>query len=137
MKKKENTGKKRSVIAVLFALSGLLCWCGISQVVGNSVSSSFENAFHIPPIYTTFILVAIAAVIVLRKNATVKVLDVVVPVMAVCFFGITLFITLSNITLLPSVFKQIFQEAFGLRQIAPRRYRRCDYERRKTRTVFQ
>lgn len=118
MKKKEHTGKKRSVIAVLFALSGLLCWCGISQVVGNSVSSSFENAFHIPPIYTTVILVAIAAVIVLRKNATVKVLDVVVPVMAVCFFGITLFITLSNITLLPSVFKQIFQEAFGLRQVA-------------------
>ncbi len=38
--------------------------------------------------------------------------------MAVCFFGITLFITLSNITLLPSVFKQIFQEAFGLRQVA-------------------
>ena len=45
MKKKEHPKKKRSVIAVLFALSGLLCWCGISQVVGNSVSSSFENAF--------------------------------------------------------------------------------------------
>ena len=27
--------KKRSVIAVLFALSGLLCWCGVSQVVSN------------------------------------------------------------------------------------------------------
>ena len=55
--------------------------------------------------------------IVLRKNATVKVLDVVVPVMAVCFFAITIFITLKNITLLPSVLKQIFQEAFGFRQV--------------------
>ena len=72
MKKKEHPKKKRSVIAVLFALSGLLCWCGISQVVGNSVSSSFENAFHIPPLYTTIVLVGIAAVIVLRKNATVN-----------------------------------------------------------------
>ena len=117
MKKKEHPKKKRSVIAVLFALSGLLCWCGISQVVGNSVSSSFENAFHIPPLYTTIVLVGIAAVIVLRKNATVKVLDVIVPVMAVCFFAITIFITLKNITLLPSVLKQIFQEAFGFRQV--------------------
>ena len=47
---KEGSKKKRSVIAVLFALSGLICWCGISQVVGNSVSSAFENAFHIPPL---------------------------------------------------------------------------------------
>ena len=42
--------KKKSIIAVLFALSGLLCWCGVSQVISNSVSTSFENAFSIPPI---------------------------------------------------------------------------------------
>ena len=29
---------------------------GISQVIRNSVASSFENAFHIPPIYTTIVL---------------------------------------------------------------------------------
>lgn len=107
---------RRSVIAVLFALSGLICWCGISQVIGNSVSSAFFNAFHIPPLYTTILLVAVAAVIVLRKNATVKVLDVVVPVMAGLYFLFTLFIILRNITLLPAVFRQIFAEAFGLRQ---------------------
>ena len=90
----EHQGKKKrySVIAVLFAISGLICWCGISQVISNSVTSSFENAFSIPPIYTTVILVVLAAVIVLRKNATVKVLDVVVPIMAVCYFLITVFL---------------------------------------------
>ena len=60
---------KRSVVAALFAVSGLICWCGISQVISNSVSSAFENAFHIPPLTTTLVLTAIAAVIVLRKNA--------------------------------------------------------------------
>ena len=103
---------------MLFAISGLLCWCGISQVVGNSVSSAFENAFHIPPIYTTVLLVAVAAVIVLRKNATVKVLDIMVPVMAVLYFGITIFIIVKNAGLLPGVFQRIFAEAFGLRQAA-------------------
>ena len=116
----EKLGKKKKhvIIAVLFAISGLICWCGISQVISNSVTSSFENAFGIPPIYTTVILVAIAAVIVLRRNATVKVLDVIVPIMAVCYFAITIFIIIKNIAVMPSVFQRIFEEAFGIRQAA-------------------
>ena len=111
-------GKKHNIIAVLFALSGLLCWCGVSQVISNSVSSSFENAFNIPPIVTTVILVAVSAIIVLRKGTTVKVLDVVVPVMAVFYFGISIFVIINNFALLPEVFLRIFEEAFGLRQVA-------------------
>ena len=107
---------KRSVVVALFAVSGLICWCGISQVISNSVSSAFENAFHIPPLTTTLVLTAIAAVIVLRKNATVKSLDVMVPIMAVCYFVITVGIVLFNLPKLPAVFGRIFAEAFGLRQ---------------------
>ena len=110
--------RRYSVIAVLFAVSGLICWCGISQVISNSVSSAFENAFHIPPLYTTILLVAVAAVIVLRRNATVKVLDVIVPIMAGCYFVITLFIIFKNFGQLPAVFSRIFEEAFGIRPIA-------------------
>ncbi len=109
---------KRSIIAVLFAVSGLICWCGISQVVGNSVTEAVENAFSIKPIYTIIALVAVSAIIVLRKNATVKVLDIVVPIMAGCYFLITIFILVKNFTLIPGVFGRIFAEAFGLRQIA-------------------
>ena len=107
---------KRSVTAALFAASGLICWCGISQVISNSVSSPFENAFHIPPLATTLVLTAIAAVIVLRRNATVKSLDVMVPIMAVCYFVITVGIVLFNLPKLPAVLGRIFTEAFGLRQ---------------------
>ena len=114
---KEGSGRKYSVIAVLFALSGLICWCGISQVTANSISSSFENAFHIPPLYSTIALVIVAAVVVLRKNATVRVLDIVVPIMAACYFFITVFIILQNASQLPLVFEQIFAEAFGFRQV--------------------
>ncbi|MGN0421533.1 MAG: alanine/glycine:cation symporter family protein [Lachnospiraceae bacterium] len=115
---KKDSTRRHSVIAILFAISGLICWCGISQVIGNSVSSAFENAFHIPPLYTTILLVLIAAIIVLRKNATVKVLDIIVPIMAGLYLFVTIFIIAKNITLLPSVFQQIFSEAFGLRQVA-------------------
>ena len=115
----EKSGKKKKhvLVAVLFSISGLICWCGISQVISNSVASSFENAFHIPPLYTTIVLVAVAAVIVLRKNATVKVLDMIVPIMAVCYFFITLFIIIVNFRSIPGVFGRIFEEAFGIRQV--------------------
>jgi len=109
--------KKKSILAILFALSGLLCWCGISQVIGNSVSSSFKNAFGLNPYITTSILTVLAAIIVLRKNSTVKVLDVMVPIMSVLYFAFTLFIIVKNITLLPSVFAQIFEEAFGIKAV--------------------
>lgn len=109
--------KRYSIIALLFAFSGLLCWCGVSQVISNSVSDAFYNAFEIPPIITTFILVALASVIVLRKNATVKVLDVIVPIMAALYFMIALFVVFTNLGQLPAVFTRIFEEAFGVRQV--------------------
>lgn len=111
-------GKPRrySVIAVLFAISGLICWCGISQVISNSVASSFENAFNIPPLYSTIVLVILGAVIVLRKNATVKALDAIVPVMASLYLLITVGVILLNIGQIPAVLERIFSEAFGLRQ---------------------
>ena len=105
------------IIAVLFALSGLLCWSGVSQVIGNSVSEAFYQAFRVPPIVSAVILVSVSAVIVLRKNATVKVLNVIVPVMAIAYFAAAIFVMGKNITLMPAVFRRIFEEAFCLRQV--------------------
>ena len=111
-------GKKKSILAMAFAQSGLLCWCGVSQVISNSVSASFQNAFSIPPIVSTVVLVALAAVVVLRKNASVKVLDVIVPIMAGFYFLLAIFVIVKNAALLPGVFGHIVEEAFGLRQAA-------------------
>ena len=114
----KNKAKKRALVACLFAISGLLCWGGVSQVIANSVSSAFEYAFGIKPIISTVVLVIFSAVIVLRKNATVKLLDIIVPIMAVFYFGITIFIILKNAALLPSAFGRIFEEAFSLKAVA-------------------
>ena len=114
---KSRSARRYSIIAVLFALSGLLCWCGVSQVISNSVSSAFYSAFEIPPIVSTVILVVLAAIVVLRKNTTVKVLDIMVPVMAALYFVMTIIIIVKNANLLPGVMTRIFEEAFGIRQV--------------------
>ncbi|MCI8318198.1 MAG: alanine:cation symporter family protein [Lachnospiraceae bacterium] len=116
--KRGKNARRRSIIAAMFAISGLICWCGISQVISNSVTSAMDNAFEIPPLYTTIALVLASAIIVLRKNATVKVLDVVVPIMAGCYLLMTVIVIVKNGGALPSVFERIFSEAFGLRQVA-------------------
>ncbi len=110
-------GKKKSILAILFALSGLICWAGISQVISNSVSSSFKSAFNISPIVSTTVLVLFSAFIIFKKNITVKVLDIIVPIMAVFYFGIAVFVIIKNINILPSVIVTIFEEAFGLKQV--------------------
>lgn len=43
-------------------------------------------------------------------------LDILVPIMAACYFIITLILIGMNITVLPDVFRRIFEEAFGLLQ---------------------
>ncbi|MGL5122886.1 MAG: alanine/glycine:cation symporter family protein [Fusobacteriaceae bacterium] len=115
-KKYYTRGTRFRLLGILFALSGLLCWAGISQIIANSVSQSFDNAFNFPPLYTTIGLVLIAGIILLRKEGIVNVLNKVVPIMAIFYFTVTLFIIIKNITILPEMFKNIFVQAFGFRQ---------------------
>ncbi|MCI6152519.1 alanine/glycine:cation symporter family protein [Fusobacterium perfoetens] len=104
-------------VAILFSISALICWAGISQIVANSVSQSFVNAFSIPPLKTTIALVIISGIIIFKKNTVVNILDKIVPVMACLYLLITIFIMLKNIGSLPSMFVQIFEEAFGIKQV--------------------
>lgn len=78
----------------------------------------FQCVFPFRPLVTTLALTALAAVIVLRKDATVKSLDVIVPIMAGCYFLMTLYVVFTNLPQLPGVLARIFSEAFGLRQAA-------------------
>ena len=78
----------------------------------------FDNTKYNLTIAMIAVLPALAALIVLRKNATVKSLDVIVPIMAVCYFVMTVIIIAVNFRQLPAVLGRIFSEAFGLRQVA-------------------
>ncbi|MDY2980533.1 sodium:alanine symporter family protein [Fusobacterium sp.] len=104
-------------IAILFSLSGLICWAGISQIVANSVSQSFVNAFNIPVLHTTIALVVISGIIIFKKNTVVSILDKVVPVMACLYLLLTIFIMVKNIGAIPTMFKEIISQAFGIKQV--------------------
>lgn len=119
-KKKYRKSAKYKLCAVLFAASGLICWAGITQIVSNSVTESFNNAFGIAPLYTAIGMTTLGTIVLFAKGHKDKIVDVLnklVPVMAVIYFSLTLFILIKNITLVPGMFVEIFSSAFGGKQI--------------------
>ncbi len=113
---KKKLSQKDAISGVQALIVSTATRVGMGNLVGVVAAISAGGAGAVFWIYTPIVLVAISAVIVLRKDATVKVLDIMVPVMAACYFLLTIFIIVRNIGLLPAVFQKIFLEAFGLRQ---------------------
>ncbi len=117
MEERQGKKKKHTLIAVLFAISGLICWCGISQVVSNSWQNHSTTPSYSNALYNDRACYCGSSDRT-KEDATVKVLDIVVPIMAVIYFGITIFVILTNLPSIPGVFARIFKEAFGIRQVA-------------------
>nr|WP_307774432.1 alanine/glycine:cation symporter family protein [uncultured Cetobacterium sp.] len=116
--KKSSTFK---LCGLLFAISGLITWIGITQIVSNSVSESFKNAFNISPLYTSIGMTLLGTIVLFgkgRKDKIVDVLNKIVPVMAMLYFALTIFILVKNMGAVPGMFAEIFEQAFGARQIA-------------------
>ncbi len=98
-------------------MSGIICWCGISQVASNATTSAIKSVFNIPTLITSIVLTVAALFILLKTDMTVKVLNTVVPVMAGSYFFITLFVIIKNVVIIPDVFIRIFSQAFGFQQV--------------------
>lgn len=114
---KPGNKRKKSFVAILFAISGITCLAGVSQVASNSVTSAVKNAFNVPTLVTTLLMVALALVIVFKNKKIVKVLDFMVPIMAGGYFLITLFVILKNLPSILEVFFEVLAQAFGFRQV--------------------
>lgn len=110
-------GLNKRWLGIVFVVFALICWGGVLQVIANSVTESFHVAFGVDVKLMTCLLVLFTAVIIFgKKDKIVRVLEKMVPFMALIYVIMVIFIILKNITVIPSVLERIFAEAFGLRQ---------------------
>ncbi len=110
-------GLNKRWLGVIFVVFAMICWGGVLQVISNSVTESFHVAFRIDVKIMSGILAVLAAGVIFgRKDKIVRVLEKMVPFMAFAYLILVAFILVKNITLIPDVFKRIFEEAFGIRQ---------------------
>ncbi|MGF1473356.1 MAG: alanine/glycine:cation symporter family protein [Rubrobacteraceae bacterium] len=88
-----------------------------NSVQANTISLAFESAYGVPQIVLAVLLTVFAALVIfggVRRISNVA--QVLVPVMAVIYVLMALYIILINFTQIPAVIWLIISDAFGLRE---------------------
>ncbi|MFT8322325.1 MAG: alanine/glycine:cation symporter family protein [Bacillus sp. (in: firmicutes)] len=103
-----------TLFAVLITLSfGLV----FNAVQSNTITVAFESSFGTDRLTLGIIMAIIFAVIIFGGIQRIaKASEYIVIVLAVLYIGVSLFITIINITEVPNVLMLIFKSAFGLEQ---------------------
>ena len=107
-------------MAVTFAVL-ITCQFGLSNnsIQANTICGAMQEAFGWEPMWVGVVLAALGLFIVfggIQRIAHVS--SILVPVMAIGYVVLAIVIIAMNIRLLPSVFKIIFENAFGFQQFA-------------------
>lgn len=90
-----------------------------NAVQSNTIATSVGEAFGIRPWIIGAILVVLTAMIIFGGvQRIVKVTQVLVPVMAIFYLLVALYVVVTNLSEIPTVFKLIFTQAFGLQEAA-------------------
>ena len=99
------------LITVTFGLAN-------NSIQANTICGAMNQAFGLSPVVMGGVLAALTLLIVfggIQRIAHVS--AILVPVMAVGYFLLAVFIVVANITVVPHVLKIIVEDAFGLSQV--------------------
>lgn len=111
-------GLKKRWMGVLFAILITTTFgFAFNSVQSNTICAAFQSAFSIPHTWMGAGLTIATLIIIFGGIQRIaKVSSIIVPVMALGYILLALYIVLTNITLLPSVIKHIVTHAFGWEQ---------------------
>lgn len=113
------TGLKRRWMGIVFAILITITFGMANQVVqSNTLCDALANALTIDKLWIgIFLTTATLAIIFGGIRRITHFSSIVVPFMAVGYIILALYIMLTNLPALPSVFKLIIEEAFGMKAI--------------------
>ncbi|MBQ4864801.1 alanine:cation symporter family protein [Pseudoalteromonas sp. MMG013] len=105
-------------MGVVFSLCLILAFGLVFNAVqANSIAAAFEVAFDIPKYIVGILLVIGSAFIIFGGLKTIsRFAELVVPLMALAYLLVALYVCFINYDLLPAVFKQIIYSALGFEQ---------------------
>lgn len=112
-------GLKKRWMGVIFAILITIAFGLVfNSVQANTIALSLNNSFGFNKVIIGIIITTLTLVIIFGGvNRIAKVSSVIVPVMAIAYIIVALFIVFKNISVLPQVFKMIFENAFGINQL--------------------
>ncbi|WP_144789344.1 sodium:alanine symporter family protein [Lysinibacillus fusiformis] len=90
----------------------------VPGIQANTIATSFNTAFHIPPFITGALIVILLGLIIFGGIKRIaRVADKVVPIMALAYVILTLIILGANVSEIPGMVKLILTSAFGTNAI--------------------
>ena len=112
-------GLNKRWMGVIFSVLITLCFAFVFNAVqANTVSLAFKNAFGIDRIVMGVILSVLTAVVIFGGvHRIAKISEIIVPIFAVLYILVSLFIVIKNITLIPGVISDIFTSALNFREM--------------------
>lgn len=114
-------------LGIVFSILLIACFAfGFNALQSFNVSSAFEyyagtdaNLKHTIAVVIGLVLAAATAATIFGGTHRIGVItSVIVPIMAIFYIGLGIFISLTNLGSFPEIFNRIFQEAFDFRAIA-------------------
>lgn len=107
-------------MGVMFSVLLLLAYGVIFNTVqANSVAHAMEYAFRLPDVITGGVLAALTLLVIVRGiRGVARLMQWLVPLMALLWVLTSLIIGLWHITALPTIFEIIFRCAFGWQEAA-------------------
>ncbi len=114
---------KNRALAIIFSVLLIVTYgCGFNMLASYNLQSTFSSyKFYNPELSPWIIGLVVAAAVAYclfgGGKRIMKITSILVPVMGTAYILVAVIITLMNAKLLPSVFTQIFSEAFDLKAI--------------------
>lgn len=107
-------------MGVAFSILITICFGFIfNSVQSNTVSQAFQGAFGFKALPLGVILAILTSLVIFGGVERIaKVSEIIVPIFAVAYILVALLIICLNITAIPTLFKTIFENAFGINQVA-------------------
>lgn len=111
-------------LGIVFAIALIVCFAyGFNALQAYNMSSALE--YYIPgyteslaPLALAIVLVVFSAFVIFGGAQRISFMtSVIVPIMAIVYIGLALFITFTNLGALPAVFELIFSSAFDFHAI--------------------
>lgn len=114
----QGLGNKK--MGILFSILITICFGFVFNAVqSNTVTEAFNNAFGFDRLFVGIILAILTAIVIFGGvHRIAKVSEVIVPIFAVLYILVSLFIVAINISEIPGIIKIIFESAFGFREMA-------------------
>ena len=113
-------GLKNRTMGIVFSILITICFGFIFNTVqSNTITAAFNNAFGMDRLVLGLILATLTGIIIFGGvHRVAKVSEVIVPIFAVLYILVSLFVVVINIGEIPGIIKTIFESAFGLREMA-------------------